>query len=288
MPEGLAAQLGPDRLRDLMTFLITPPPQMPRDLPAPRPKPRMLAEVKAALAGSPDRPQLARPVHLVLVAGPKDHGIGEHDYPAWQRAWAELLAAADNVEVSTAWEWPDKDAFARADVMVFYQHGDWNPQRAADMDAFLARCGGAVYIHWAVDGREHGRDFANRIGLAAAGLIGFRHGQMTLEFNRQSNHPIIRNFDKLTLIDETYWALAGAVPPNSILGTALEDSRQQPQLWTMEHGKGRVFVCIPGHYSWTFDDPLVRILLLRGIAWTAHEPVDRFNDLVWPGAEVAR
>jgi hypothetical protein len=28
--------------------------------------------------------------------------------------------------------------------------------------------------------------------------------------------------------------------------------------------------------------------LLRGIAWTAKEPVDRFNDLVWPGADVAK
>jgi len=28
------------------------------------------------------------------------------------------------------------------------------------------------------------------------------------------------------------------------------------------------------------------MLLLRGIAWSAHEPVDRFSDLVWPGARV--
>jgi hypothetical protein len=54
-----------------------------------------------------------------------------------------------------------------------------------------------------------------------------------------------------------------------------------------ELGKGRVFVSIPGHYSWSFDDPLFRLLLLRGIAWTARESVDRWNDLVWPGAAVA-
>jgi hypothetical protein len=28
------------------------------------------------------------------------------------------------------------------------------------------------------------------------------------------------------------------------------------------------------------------VLLLRGIAWSAKEPVDRFNELVWPGARV--
>ena len=73
-----------------------------------------------------------------------------------------------------------------------------------------------------------------------------------------------------------------------MLATAVEEGQPQPLFWTLEHGRGRVFVSIPGHYSWTFDDPLFRVLLLRGIAWTAHEPVDRFNDLVWPGADVAK
>ena len=27
-------------------------------------------------------------------------------------------------------------------------------------------------------------------------------------------------------------------------------------------GKGRVYSCVPGHYTWTFDDPYFRILLL--------------------------
>ena len=53
-----------------------------------------------------------------------------------------------------------------------------------------------------------------------------------------------------------------------------------------ERGKGRVFVSIPGHFSWSFDDPLFRILLLRGIAWAGREPVDRFNELALPGARI--
>ncbi|MDP1798333.1 MAG: hypothetical protein Q8K78_12655, partial [Planctomycetaceae bacterium] len=44
----------------------------------------------------------------------------------------------------------------------------------------------------------------------------------------------------------------------------------------------------PGHYSWMFDDLLFRVLLFRGIAWTAKEPVDRFNNLVWPDADISR
>lgn len=288
MPEGLPKLLGAERMRDLLTFLLTASPQMPRDYVGARPKPRTRAEVEAALAGSPQPPEPTRPIRIVLVAGPKDHGPGEHDYPAWQKAWSELLAAGEKVSIATAWEWPSKEEFQNADVMVFYQHGDWNERRAADIDAFLDRGGGLVYIHWAVDGQKFGREFGERIGLAALGAVGFRHGELTLEFNRGIKHPVTRNFERLALTDETYWKMVGPLAANRILATAIEEGKPTPQLWSVEPRKGRVFVSIPGHYSWTFDDPLFRVLLLRAIAWTAREPVDRFNDLVWPGADVAK
>ena len=288
MPEKLPELIRADGMRDLLTFVLTPPPSMPRDHAGPRPKPRTLAEVNAALAGAPEPAGKTRPIHVLIVAGAKDHGVGEHDYPAFQKAWSELLAAGEGTQVSTAWEWPTAEQLQQADVTIFYQHGDWNDQRARDIDAYLKRGGGLVYIHWAVDGQQGGRDFANRIGLAALGLVGFRHGEETLVFNRETNHPIIRNFDRLTLVDETYWKMAGSLATNRVLATAVEDGAPQPQMWAQESGKGRVFVSIPGHFSWTFDDPLFRVLLLRGIAWAAGEPVDRFNDLVLVGADVSR
>ena len=57
-----------------------------------------VAEVNAVLAGAPSPPEKTRPIRVVLVAGAKDHGPGEHDYPAWLKAWGELLRAADNIE----------------------------------------------------------------------------------------------------------------------------------------------------------------------------------------------
>lgn len=266
-----------------------PPTAMPRDHKDPRPKPRTVAEVNALLTGAPSPAEKIRPLRVVLVAGKKDHGKGEHDYPAWQKAWTPLMKLAEKVDVQTAWEWPEKEEFQKADVMVFYQHGDWTPQRAADIDAFLDRGCGLVYIHWAVDGREDAPGFAKRIGLASrGGKIKYRHGPLDLSFNKESKHPIARNFDRLQLVDESYWTLTGQLPSNRVLATQIEDKQPQPLFWSIEHAKGRVFVSIPGHYSWTFDDPLFRVLLLRGIAWTAREPVDRFNDLVWPGADVAK
>ena len=72
----------------------------------------------------------------------------------------------------------------------------------------------------------------------------------------------------------------------TLLGTAIEDDAPQPQFWVMDHKPGRVFVSIPGHYMWTFDDPAFRVLLMRGIAWTARRNVDRFNDLAALDARV--
>ena len=130
-----------------------------------------------------------RPLHLVLVAGAKDHGPGEHDYPAWLRAWTVLLESAENVTVTTAMDWPDPETFATADGIVFYQKGDWNEQRAADIDAFLQRGGGVSYIHYAVDGGTDPAGFADRIGLAwKGGGSQFRHGPLELIFDDQ--HPI--------------------------------------------------------------------------------------------------
>jgi type 1 glutamine amidotransferase len=72
-----------------------------------------------------------------------------------------------------------------------------------------------------------------------------------------------------------------------LLADAVEEGKPWPQLWTMEHEKGRVFTCIMGHYNWTFDDPLFRILVLRGICWSAGESdVDRLSALATIGARL--
>jgi type 1 glutamine amidotransferase len=274
-------------MKDLMTFLLMAPPAMPRDGRAQPPPPRTRAEVQAVLAGAPNPPEKTKPLHVVLVAGKKDHGPGEHDYPAWQKVWAELLAVSENVRVTTAWDWPTEGELRTANVIVFYQRGSWTPERARDVDAYLARGGGLVYIHWAVDGSPDAPGFAQRIGLAAAGSqTRYRHGPLDLGFATGGQHPIGRNFTKVHFHDESYWRLVGDPKRIQLLATSVEDGQPQPQFWTLEPSKGRVFVSVLGHYSWTFDDPLFRILILRGIAWSGKEPVDRFNELATIGAHL--
>lgn len=246
-------------------------------------------EVNKALAGAPKAGGEPGKLPVLLVAGPKDHGPQEHDYPAWQKAWSRLMPMAPGVEVETAWEWPKPGQLDKAKLMVLFQRGDWNAQRAADLDAFLGKGGGVVLLHWAVDGRSEAAAFAERIGLASkGGSIGYRHGPVTLNLQTDAlGHPILRNMADFRIHDETYWRLTGREENVKVLARSREENRDWPQVWAREAGKGRVVGLIPGHYSWTFDDPLFRVLLLRSMAWAAGEPVDRLNQLVWPGARLA-
>jgi type 1 glutamine amidotransferase len=156
------------------------------------------------------------------------------------------------------------------------------------VDRFLRRGGGLVYIHYAVDGGKDPEGFADRIGLAWQGLRSkFRHGPLDVEFVPGSDHPIARNFDRIHLHDESYWNLVGDASRIDLLASGDEEDQPQPLFWTFEPEMGgRVFVSIPGHFAWTFDDPIFRILLLRGIAWATKADVDRFNELVLPGARI--
>jgi putative heme-binding domain-containing protein len=286
MPRGLVDGLTQEALRDLMTYLLTTAPRMPIAGKVAAPPMRSRQEVQSVLAGSIPLPDKMRPIRVVLVAGKKDHGPGEHDYPAWQVQWGSLLAAAEAATIDTAWNFPSEEQLQTADVLIFFQKGDWNDERAKKMDAYFRRGGGAIYLHWAVNGGDLAPQFAERIGMASkAGAIRYRHGPLQLELSN-TDHPILRNLEKLDLLDESYWTLAGDPAQITLLASSPEEGKLWPQIWCYERDKGRVFVAIPGHYNWTFDDPLFRIVLLRGIAWSCREPIDRFNDLVLPGARV--
>jgi putative heme-binding domain-containing protein len=288
MPKGIDEKLTSTQFRDLMTFLLTPPPQMPLDSPLDAPPVRSRAEVAALLAGSPTLPNQLDPIDVVLVAGKKDHGPGEHDYPAWQLRWGQLLSATDAIRIDMAWDFPDDEQIRRADVLVFFQKGDWTDQRQSKMDEFFGRGGGAVYIHWAVNGNDRAGEFSRRIGMASkGGSIGYRHGALSLDVHN-TDHPIMRNVEPLQLYDESYWRLTGEPQNVTLFASSVEDGVATPQMWAYEPSEGRVFVSIPGHYNWTFDDPIFRTILLRAIAWTAKQPVDRFNEIVPLGARMSK
>ena len=291
MPEGLWDLLSSQEQKDLMTFLLTVPLEPATTAPEaqgqPRPPTRRCAEFEGMLpATASPGPRTESPLRIVLCASPKDPGHaapGFHDYPLWRDRWATLLGLADGVSVETAERWPSAEQWGRADVVAFYHDNPaWVADRAADLDAFLARGGGLVFLHWSMNAFRDPEALKQRLGRSWAAGAKFRYGPEELHFNR---HPLTEGFPNTARItDEAYWNLPGSDAGSTVLATSSEDSAPTPQVWVRESGRGRIFVCIPGHFTWTFDDPLYRVLLLRGIAWTAHQPVDRLLELVPVGA----
>ena len=295
MPVGLQNVLSPQQVTDLLTYVLARPLE-----PAPiaiegAPPPCPLAEFEA-LAPPPRAADAAdpKPLRVVLAAGEKDHGQDEHDYPDWQQRWAPLLARADRVAVETAQGWPSAEQLAGADVVVMFSANPaWSAARGAELDAWFARGGGLVLIHYAVNGGSAVAEYAQRIGLAWRNGSKFRHGALDLDFlaprrGATSADAIVAGFHRLHLVDETYWDLSGDESSVRVLATAVEDGQPRPQIWAREVGRGRIVGFLPGHYRWTFDDPRVRLLLLRAIAWAGGQPVERLAELATLGARLER
>lgn len=276
------------------------------------PPPRSRAEVEAVLAKAPEAPaaEKLRELNVVLLDSKKDHGPNEHDYPLWQKRWKVLLggkkagdeprvncfcpeprtgrekvlAGAPKVKVSTARDWPSKAQIDSADLLVMFSKPRWNPKTLQDLQGLLDRGGGFVLMHMAI--WQHSKGLADVLGMAAQKGTKYRHGQVGLKI---AEHPITLGLPKtVRFLDETYYNFQGDPSRVTVLAACDEKvggrTRPYPMFWVRQCGKGRVFVCILGHFMWTFDDPYFRILMLRGMSWAAGESPYRLDDLVLRGA----
>lgn len=284
----------------------------------PPPEPALRSEVEAVLAKTAPLSEPPRKLRILLLADQKDHREHEHDYPVWQERWALLFggqaaskaeqvnlygpaiadakagAGAENVEVARAWNWPAEEQFASANVIVAFCYLGWTGDHQRQVKQYLERGGGLVLIHSATWTKPKA-DAAVAAVVGVGGFTRYRHGPMQVEIAEPS-HPICRGLPaKLSFLDEPYWPPTPPLAGDRVTTLAVsrelpdQDSEQkvaQPMFWTFQTGRGRVFGCVPGHYTWTFDDPWFRLLLLRGIAWAAGECETRFDPLVLRGARV--
>ena len=218
----------------------------------------------------------------------------------------KTLSGAAKVKVTTAWKWPSEEQLRTADLIVMqcYRSGGaertWGEKQLGQLDKYLSRGGGFVVVHPATyTVRDLSQPEGDRVtamtGLAFDKSIIVRHGPMKVRI-ATAGHPICLGLpETIDLVDEPYWPPVGPLKKVTVLATSDESVpdgsgsviRPQPMFWTAPYGKGRVFACVPGHFTWTFDDPYFRILLLRGMAWAAGESPYRFDPLVLRGARLA-
>ena len=227
------------------------------------------------------------PLRVFLRCGPKSHGPGDHDHPAFARDWRPLLNAAGmkvsvgDADAKGVQTFPSDEELARTDVLVIHRQagGDFKPDEKIRVEKFAARGGSFVVIHaGAVAGNNASADFYKDLvgGSWRQKVTKWREGPMELKFV-DKEHGITKGIADFGMKDEIYYdmdlradihALATAPTPKK-KGDGFE---AQTQLWTYEKpGAQRAFVFIPGHTYVNFSRPDVKLLLLRGIAWAGRQ-----------------
>ena len=223
------------------------------------------------------------PLRVFLRCGPKTHGPGDHDHPAFARDWQPLLNAAGmkvsigDADAKGVQTFPSDEELARTDVLVIHRQGggDFKPDERARVAKFAARGGSFVVIHaGAVAGNDASADFYKDLvgGSWRQKVTKWREGPMQLSFV-DKEHAISKGVADFGMKDEIYYdmdlradihPLATAPTPKKV-GDGFE---AQTQIWTYEKpGAQRAFVFIPGHTYVNFSRPDVKLLLFRGIAW---------------------
>jgi putative heme-binding domain-containing protein len=276
MPVGLLDSVNEGQVRDLLTFLLNAPPSR---------SPQLIA---SALALDARSSATSRRLSIVLIASKQDHGPAQHDYPAWQKNWHGLLVQSPNVIVEDAWLWPAPEQFAHADVLVFYYwNRDWDESKLRELDDFLARGKGIVLLHSATIGNPVVEQLAERTGLASdSEKTKYLHTPIDLKIVA-TNNPIMRGLPKqIHFIDEPYWPMIGVTNKVEVLASAPVDGGDWPIMWTFQKDQGRVFASIFGHYTWTWEDPIYRLIVLRAIAWAGGENTALLESLATSGLEM--
>ena len=241
----------------------------------------LLAIVSAFAADAP------APLRVFLRCGPKSHGPGDHDHPAFARDWRPLLNAAGmkvsigDADAKGVQTFPSDEQLARTDVLIIHRQagGDFKPDEKIRVEKFAARGGSFVVIHaGAVAGNDASADFYKDLvgGSWRQKVTKWREGPMELKFV-DKQHGITQGIADFSMKDEIYYDmdLRADIHPLATAPTPRkkgDDFEAQTQIWTYEKpGAQRAFVFIPGHSYVNFSRPDVKLLLLRGVAWAGRQ-----------------
>jgi type 1 glutamine amidotransferase len=91
-----------------------------------------------------------------------------------------------------------------------------------------------------------------------------------------ASHPITQGISDFELLTEQYWVLADDYI--DVLATTTQKVRSwdpwnrevtSPAIWTRQWGKGRIFVCTPGHIVEVLQESNVRTIIERGLLWAS-------------------
>ena len=267
------------------------------------PKPNQLVQKSRLLelTGQFDDAKLSKDIRILWLSGPEDHGGGEHDYIRIKELFVPMLRSISHITVDEAFEFPTQEQFDTADVLIQYLHlPDLKEEQFKMFRNFVSRGGGVVSIHESCIMRplDKAQKLAECIGCSWKGNKQSKWSKFGHDYPLflDTTHPAFVGLPKsVRFNDESYWNLLkgenvkviGALNAGADSKTFAEvlksDGVRSDAFWTYELGKGRVFGTTTGHFSYTYYDPIYRLLLMRGLGWVLNEDPKPLMPIVFEG-----
>lgn len=242
---------------------------------------------------------------VVMVAGSRSHGPGDHEFSAGVRLLRKCLDQLPGIVTAQYFQgWPkDPSAFDNADAILFYMDGgDGHPviqgDRLIQINKLAKQGVGIACLHYAVEVPKDrgGPELLDWIG-------GYFEAHWSVnphwdaKFDTLPEHPITRGVKPFEINDEWYYhmrfrenmdhvtPILTAIPPASTLSRPdgphsgnphVRAKIGQPQhvAWAVERvDGGRGFGFTGGHFHKNWGDTNFRKLVLNAVLWIARADV---------------
>jgi hypothetical protein len=243
----------------------------------------------ASAFAQPGTPAPPRKIQVLIVTGRDDH-----DWRGATAAMRQYLDAAGIFEVRTTEEFRDAgpESLAPYDVAVLVYNDKapadhWTERSRRTLLDFVQGGKGLVVYHHSTGAFQDWPEYARLCG--GNYYRGAHHAPIhdfTVEFTDR-DHPITRGLKKsfLETQDELY-ANMQMQPAGSyhVLATAWDDhalyegkskvplegpGQNEPLMWTVQAGSGRVFATMIGHSAKAAQSDGFRVTFVRGVEWAA-------------------
>jgi len=241
---------------------------------------------------------------IVLIGGPKSHGIGEHDFSNGITLLKEFLDSSPDARSAKVVAYPDgwpmeASALDGASALVLYfdgvqggeeSHPLFSATHRAQFEKLMNGGAGVVVLHQAstVPANDTSINLPHWLGGARYGT--FDRTTEPVLF-KPAVHPISTGVGELLLNDEFYPTirffqggkgvtpiLTGKLHPQFRDGKLLviDKAETRPVAWAFARADGgRAFTFTGLHYLAGLDNPPLRKLLLNAIFWTAKMDVPK-------------
>jgi type 1 glutamine amidotransferase len=242
---------------------------------------------------------------IVLIAGPRSHGPGEHEFFAGCALLMNLLKQTPGIfPVMCRDGWPkNPDIFTGAkSIVCFSDGGGGHPLLRANhlevIAELMKKGAGLALIHYAVEPtKEKGqKEFLEWIG-GCFEIDWSVNPTWVAEFTSMPDHPVARGVKPFKISDEWYFHMRfvdgmkgvapvlAAIAPASTMSRddgphegnpdvrkAVAEGKPQAMAWAFDRadGVGRGFGFTGAHYHKNWGEPNFRRLVVNGILWTAH------------------